>query len=48
MYLNSKLPKAARPKGWVYVILVLNFLFFGFFFLNFVFKELTGDALVTF
>ncbi|MGH2577032.1 MAG: Nramp family divalent metal transporter, partial [Actinomycetota bacterium] len=48
MYLNSKLPRAARPKGWVYVILVLNFLFFGFFFLNFVFKELTGDALVTF
>jgi len=27
---------------------VLNVLFFGFFFLNFVFKELTGDALVTF
>jgi hypothetical protein len=48
MYLNSKLPRAARPKGWVYVILVLNVLFFGFFFLNFVFKELTGDALVTF
>jgi hypothetical protein len=32
----------------VYVILVLNFLFFGFFFLNFVVNELTGDALVTF
>ena len=48
MYLNSKLPKAARPKGYVYVILVLNFLFFGFFFLNFVVNELTGDALVTF
>jgi hypothetical protein len=26
---------------------VLNFLFFGFFFLNFVFKELTGTALIT-
>jgi TRAP-type C4-dicarboxylate transport system permease small subunit len=48
MYLNSKLPRAARPKGWVYVVLVLNFLFFGFFFLNFVVNELTGDALVTF
>jgi hypothetical protein len=34
--MNSKLPTAARPKGWVYLILVLNFLFFGFFFLNFV------------
>jgi hypothetical protein len=50
MYLNSKLPKAARPRGWVYLVLVLvlNFLFFGFFFLNFVVNELTGDALVTF
>jgi TRAP-type C4-dicarboxylate transport system permease small subunit len=48
MYMNSKLPKAARPKGWVYLILVLNFLFFGFFFLNFVWNEVTGDALVQF
>jgi TRAP-type C4-dicarboxylate transport system permease small subunit len=48
MYLNSKLPKAARPKGWVYVVLVQNFPFFGFFFLNFVVNELTGEALVTF
>jgi hypothetical protein len=40
--------EAARPKGWVYLILVLNFLFFGFFFLNFVWNEVTGDALVQF
>jgi hypothetical protein len=47
MYLNSKLPKPARPRPWHYVILVLNFLFFGFFFLNFV-VDLFGDPLVTF
>jgi hypothetical protein len=48
IYMNSKLPRAARPKGWVYLVLVLNFLFFGFFFLNFVWNEVTGDALVQF
>jgi hypothetical protein len=48
MYLNSKLPRVARPNPLVYVILVLNFLFFGFFFLNFVVKEITGTALITF
>jgi hypothetical protein len=48
MYLNSKLPKVARPRPWVYVVLVLNFLFFGFFFVNFVFDQLTGDAHVKF
>jgi hypothetical protein len=48
MYMNWKLPRAARPKGWVYLVLVLNVLFFGFFFLNFVWNEVTGDALVQF
>jgi hypothetical protein len=48
IYMNSKLPRAARPQGWVYLVLVLNFLFFGFFFLNFVWNEATGDALVQF
>jgi hypothetical protein len=48
MYLNSKLPKVARPNPLIYLVLVLNFLFFGFFFLNFVVKELTGTALITF
>jgi hypothetical protein len=47
MYLNSKLPKAARPRPWHYVILVLNFLFFGFFFVNFV-ADFIGDPLITF
>ncbi len=48
IYLNSKLPKPARPRVWHYVILVLNFLFFGFFFVNFVYEFLTGEALVKF
>jgi hypothetical protein len=47
MYLNSKLPRPARPKWWHYVILVLNFLFFGFFFVNFI-ADFVGDPLVTF
>jgi hypothetical protein len=48
MYLNSRLPRAARPPWAAYVVLALNVVFFGFFFVNFVFKELTGDALVQF
>lgn len=47
MYLNSKLPRAARPRPWHYVLLVLNFLFFGFFFVNFV-ADFFGDPLITF
>ncbi|PRY00882.1 Nramp family divalent metal transporter [Allonocardiopsis opalescens] len=48
MYLNSRLPRPARPRPWHYVILVLNFLFFGFFFVNFVYEFFTGAALVRF
>ncbi len=48
MYLNSKLPKVARPKWYSYVFLILNFLFFGFFFINFVVQQFTGEALVQF
>jgi hypothetical protein len=47
MYLNSKLPKPARPRPWHYVLLVANFLFFGFFFVNFI-ADFFGDPLVTF
>jgi hypothetical protein len=47
MYLNSKLPRAARARWWHHVILVLNFLFFGFFFVNFI-ADFVGDPLVTF
>ena len=48
MYLNSKLPKAARPPGYTYVLLFLNFLFFGFFFINFVADTFFGGPLVVF
>ncbi|WP_232666302.1 Nramp family divalent metal transporter [Pseudonocardia sp. TRM90224] len=47
IYLNSRLPRAARPRPWHYVILILNFLFFGFFFINFV-ADFFGEPLVTF
>jgi len=47
MYLNSKLPRPARPRPWHYVLLGLNVLFFGFFFVNFV-ADLVGDPLVVF
>jgi hypothetical protein len=47
IYLNSKLPRAARPRPWHYVLLILNVLFFGFFFINFV-ADFIGDPLVTF
>ena len=48
IYLNSRLPKAARPRPWILLLLLANFVFFGFFFLNFVVNEITGDALVQF
>jgi hypothetical protein len=47
MYLNSKLPRAARPRPFTYVLLVANFLFFGFFFINFI-ADFVGDPLITF
>jgi hypothetical protein len=47
VYLNSRLPKAARPRPWHYVLLGANVIFFGFFFVNFV-ADLIGDPLVTF
>ena len=47
MYLNSRLPRPARPRPWHYVILVANVLFFGFFFVNFI-ADFIGDPLVTF
>lgn len=47
MYLNSKLPRVARPGPASYVLLTANFLFFGFFFVNFV-ADFLGDPLITF
>jgi hypothetical protein len=46
-YLNSRLPRAARPRPWHYALLAANVIFFGFFFINFV-ADLVGDPLVTF
>ncbi|MGH6887376.1 MAG: Nramp family divalent metal transporter, partial [Geminicoccales bacterium] len=48
MYLNSRLPRAARPRPGHYVILSLNVLFFGFFFVNFAYEFFVGEALVQF
>jgi hypothetical protein len=42
------LPKTARPRPWHYVILSLNVLFFGFFFVNFAYEFFAGTALVQF
>jgi hypothetical protein len=47
MYLNSRLPKPARPRPWHYVLLGANVLFFGFFFVNFI-ADFVGDPLITF
>lgn len=48
IYLNRRLPKAARPSKWAYVGLMANVVFFGFFFLNFVVEKIGGKPLVTF
>jgi len=47
IYLNRRLPRPARIRWWGYVALLANVLFFGFFFVNFVFDFL-GDPLVVF
>ncbi|NJN95635.1 MAG: Nramp family divalent metal transporter [Anaerolineales bacterium] len=48
IYLNRQLPKPARSPWWSTLVLVLNILFFGFFFLNFLFVQITGEPLVKF
>jgi hypothetical protein len=47
IYLNRRLPAPARIRWWGYLAMLANVLFFGFFFVNFVFDFL-GDPLVTF
>jgi hypothetical protein len=47
IYLNRRLPRPARPRWYHQAILVLNFLFFGFFFVNFI-ADFVGDPLITF
>ncbi|MGH9040668.1 MAG: Nramp family divalent metal transporter [Acidimicrobiia bacterium] len=48
VYLNRRLPKAARPPKWTYLGLAANVVFFGFFFLNFLVEKITGSPLMTF
>lgn len=48
IYLNRQLPRPARIRWWSYVALVANFLFFGFFFLNFLAVQITGTPLLKF
>lgn len=48
IYLNRQLPRAARPSKWSSVALMANFVFFGFLFLNWAWRGITGDQLVTF
>jgi hypothetical protein len=48
IYLNRQLPRPARISLWGIVILVLNVLFFGFFFVNFLSVQITGTALYQF
>jgi hypothetical protein len=47
MYLNSRLPKPARPRWWHHALLGANVVFFGFFFINFI-ADFVGEPLVTF
>jgi hypothetical protein len=48
IYLNRRLPAPARMKWWSYVALIANVIFFGFFFINFAFEQLTKSPLVKF
>jgi hypothetical protein len=48
MYLISKLPRPAKAPWWSYVVLSLNVIFFGFFFINFACSRIFGVPLVKF
>jgi hypothetical protein len=48
MYLNSRLPRPAKITWRGYVFLLLNVVFFGFFFANFMAVQVTGTPLVKF
>jgi hypothetical protein len=48
MYLNRRLPKVARPPKWAYVGLLANVVFFGFFFVNFIWEKIDGAPLIRF
>jgi hypothetical protein len=48
IYLNRRLPRPARIGWGPVVALLANTLFFGFFFINFLFAKLTGSPLIRF
>jgi hypothetical protein len=48
IYLNRRLPKVARPPKWAYVGLLANVVFFGFFFVNFIWEKIDGSPLISF
>jgi len=48
IYLNSKLPRPARASWWSYLVLIASVLFFGFFFVNFLAVQVTGQPIVKF
>jgi hypothetical protein len=48
IFLLRRLPKRARPRWPTYVILMLNVLYFGFFFLNYVWEKVADQPLYTF
>lgn len=48
IYLNRQLPRPARITWWSTLMLILNAVFFGFFFVNFLAVQLTGLPLFKF
>ena len=48
IYLNRRLPRPARPSKLSYLALMANVVFFGFLFLNWTWRGITGGQLVTF
>jgi hypothetical protein len=45
MFVIAKLPGPAKGRWWSYAVLVAMILYFGFFFLNFLVNQLTGNDL---
>lgn len=48
IYLNRQLPRPARIPWWGMLMLAANTLFFGFFFINYLAMQITGNPLVRF
>jgi hypothetical protein len=48
IYLNTRLPRPARAGVLSVLVLLLNMLFFGFFFINFIVLQISGAPLLRF